>query len=136
MTDTTITKFKKGDTVYCEHKKHHYKARILNVQIEKNKTLYHIHYLSYNKKWDEWIPEERACPLDDEQIKTHKQKEQEDPSSIKTKKRRRRNEEELENAEDSSDNSESELSAPANELVLNIPELLLNILRKDYIHVT
>ncbi|CAJ0862853.1 7221_t:CDS:2 [Entrophospora sp. SA101] len=62
----------KGETVFCYHGPTYYPAQILDTKINYiGGTVgpqYFIHYKGWNKKWDEWVPEDRIFEMTQERI--------------------------------------------------------------------
>lgn len=62
-------KFKADEKVYCFHLDHIYEARTQGVKYVDGKIQYNIHYVGWNKKWDEWVEEERILEYNEENMK-------------------------------------------------------------------
>ncbi|XP_031630470.1 uncharacterized protein LOC116345339 [Contarinia nasturtii] len=59
--------FEEGSQVFCQYKKLLYPAKILKSRIraEDEQTRYFVHYMGWNKKWDEWVAGDRLLqPVD------------------------------------------------------------------------
>ena len=51
----TDTKFLEGEKILCFHGPLIYEAKIQKVELKDNQTKYFIHYMGWNKNWDEWV---------------------------------------------------------------------------------
>jgi len=51
----TDTKFMEGEKILCFHGPLIYEAKIQKVEFKDNQTKYFIHYMGWNKNWDEWV---------------------------------------------------------------------------------
>uniref|UniRef100_A0A7N4NR90 Mortality factor 4-like protein 1 n=1 Tax=Sarcophilus harrisii TaxID=9305 RepID=A0A7N4NR90_SARHA len=51
--------FQEGERVLCFHGPLLYEARCVRVAAEERAPIYLIHYMGWNKKWDEWVSESR-----------------------------------------------------------------------------
>ena len=49
------TKFLEGEKVLCFHGPLIYEAKIQKVELRDDQTKYFIHYMGWNKNWDEWV---------------------------------------------------------------------------------
>ena len=49
------TKFLEGEKVLCFHGPLIYEAKIQKVEFRDEQTKYLIHYMGWNKNWDEWV---------------------------------------------------------------------------------
>ena len=61
-----------GEKVLCSHKEHVYEAKILKLKAKTHCVMYYIHYLGWNKSWDQWVPDTRLSKINSEnlQVKT------------------------------------------------------------------
>ncbi|KAJ0235696.1 Protein MRG2 [Hirschfeldia incana] len=50
-----VSQFEEGDKVLANHKGCFYEARVLEVAFKENEWNYYVHYIGWNKSWDEWI---------------------------------------------------------------------------------
>ena len=49
------TRFVEGEKVLCFHGPLIYEAKIQKVEFKDDQTKYFIHYMGWNKNWDEWV---------------------------------------------------------------------------------
>ena len=49
------TKFLEGEKILCFHGPLIYEAKIQKVEVKDGQTKYFIHYMGWNKNWDEWV---------------------------------------------------------------------------------
>lgn len=47
--------FHEGERVFAFHGHRHYLAKVQRVECRMNKWTYHVHYIGWKKKWDEWV---------------------------------------------------------------------------------
>ncbi|XP_037950955.1 nuA4 complex subunit EAF3 homolog [Teleopsis dalmanni] len=66
--------FNKGETVLCKHGNLIYKAKVL--QCSKNRAgqdVYYVHYVDWNKNWDEWVNGDRILKYNEANLKRQKE---------------------------------------------------------------
>ena len=63
-----LSRFEEGDKVLAKHKGRFYEAKVLEVAYEDNEWNYYVHYIGWNKSWDEWIGHECALEHTEENI--------------------------------------------------------------------
>jgi mortality factor 4-like protein 1 len=66
--------FEEGERVLAKHSDCFYEAKVLKVEFKDNEWKYFVHYIGWNKSWDEWIRLDCLLKHSDENIE--KQKEQ------------------------------------------------------------
>ncbi|CAG8566873.1 2966_t:CDS:2, partial [Diversispora eburnea] len=72
--DSTVFKYKRGETVLCFHGPTAYPAQILDFRILYENEggdvgpQYQVHYKGWNKKWDEWVSESRILKMTEENM--------------------------------------------------------------------
>ena len=49
------TKFVDGEKILCFHGPLIYEAKIQKLEIKDGQAKYLIHYMGWNKNWDEWV---------------------------------------------------------------------------------
>ena len=49
------TKFVDGEKILCFHGPLIYEAKIQKLEIKDGQAKYFIHYMGWNKNWDEWV---------------------------------------------------------------------------------
>jgi mortality factor 4-like protein 1 len=54
-----MAQFAEGDTVLAYHGPMIYEAKVVKVQEEGGSITFFVHYLGWNKKWDEWVEDHR-----------------------------------------------------------------------------
>mmetsp|Transcript_11850 Transcript_11850/g.15553 ORF Transcript_11850/g.15553 Transcript_11850/m.15553 type:complete len:141 (+) Transcript_11850:91-513(+) len=55
-------RYAKNERVYAKDNignKHYYPATVLQVRFRKNEWRFKVHYLGWNSRWDQWLPDER-----------------------------------------------------------------------------
>ncbi|CAJ2635338.1 unnamed protein product [Trifolium pratense] len=57
-----------GEKVLAYHGPRIYEAKVQKAEIRKNEWKYFVHYLGWNKNWDEWVGESRLMKNTDENI--------------------------------------------------------------------
>eukprot|EP00457_Paulinella_chromatophora_P012671 gb/GEZN01012899.1/.p1 GENE.gb/GEZN01012899.1/~~gb/GEZN01012899.1/.p1 ORF type:complete len:295 (-),score=59.90 gb/GEZN01012899.1/:141-1025(-) len=65
--------YKIDEEVISTHRGHLYEAKVLKMKATEgtsSKFAYWVHYQGWNKKWDEWVEEDRLLKLNDENRKT------------------------------------------------------------------
>lgn len=50
-----VSQFEEGEKVLANHKGRFYEAKVLEVAFKDNEWNYYVHYIGWNKSWDEWI---------------------------------------------------------------------------------
>ncbi|KAG8064241.1 hypothetical protein GUJ93_ZPchr0004g40411 [Zizania palustris] len=65
--------FKEGEKVLAYHGPLLYEAKVQKTENKEDEWRYYVHYLGWNKSWDEWVINERLLKLTEENI--HKQQE-------------------------------------------------------------
>lgn len=45
-----------------------YEARVLDIHIQGEDVIYFIHYMGWNKRWDEWLHEDHVFEYNDKNI--------------------------------------------------------------------
>ncbi|XP_037034430.1 mortality factor 4-like protein 1 isoform X2 [Bradysia coprophila] len=74
MTAMPKPKFSDGERVLCFHGPLIYEAKALKNSLTKDKQVkYLIHYLGWNKNWDEWVLEDRVLKYNDANIQKQKE---------------------------------------------------------------
>ncbi|KAL1196697.1 Protein MRG2 [Cardamine amara subsp. amara] len=68
-----LSQFEEGEKVLAKHKDCFYEAKVLTVEYQVNKWKYFVHYIGWNKSWDEWKGVE--CLLKHTEENIEKQKE-------------------------------------------------------------
>ena len=61
-------KFIIGEKVLCFHGPLIYEAKIQKLEIKEGQRCAFIHYLGWNKNWDEWVPETRILKYTSENV--------------------------------------------------------------------
>ncbi|XP_010457263.1 PREDICTED: protein MRG2-like [Camelina sativa] len=74
--------FKEGERVLANHSDCFYEAKVLKIEYRDEEWKYFVHYIGWNKSWDEWISLDFLLKHTDENIE--KQKEQGMKQGIKT----------------------------------------------------
>ena len=59
--------------ILCQHQNQLYEAKILKCDVRDGKPSYLIHYQGWNKKWDEWVLDERIMEYNDENLKNQEE---------------------------------------------------------------
>nr|AFK35210.1 unknown [Medicago truncatula] len=57
-----------GEKVLAYHGPRIYEAKVQKAEIGKNEWRYFVHYLGWNKNWDEWVGESRLMKHNDENV--------------------------------------------------------------------
>lgn len=57
-----------GEKVLAYHGPRIYEAKVQKAEIRKNEWRYFVHYLGWNKNWDEWVGESRLMKHNDENV--------------------------------------------------------------------
>uniref|UniRef100_M4EUV6 Uncharacterized protein n=1 Tax=Brassica campestris TaxID=3711 RepID=M4EUV6_BRACM len=50
-----VSQFEEGEKVLANHKGCFYEAKVLEIAFKDNEWNYYVHYIGWNKSWDEWI---------------------------------------------------------------------------------
>ncbi|VVA89751.1 unnamed protein product [Arabis nemorensis] len=50
-----LSQFEEGEKVFAKHSDCFYEAKVLKVDYKVNEWKYFVHYIGWNKSWDEWI---------------------------------------------------------------------------------
>jgi mortality factor 4-like protein 1 len=66
-------KFQEGEKVLCFHGPHIYEAKCLEAEMEDDQIRYYIHYIGWNKSWDEWVPTSRVLKYNDANVQKQKE---------------------------------------------------------------
>ncbi|KAL6650189.1 hypothetical protein ACP70R_009114 [Stipagrostis hirtigluma subsp. patula] len=61
--------FKEGDRVLAYHGPLLYEAKVQRIENLDDEWRYFVHYLGWNKNWDEWVPNDRLLKLTEENIR-------------------------------------------------------------------
>ncbi|XP_068654875.1 protein MRG1-like [Aristolochia californica] len=61
--------FSEGDRVLAYHGPLIYEAKIQKVDSRKKEWRFFVHYLGWNKNWDEWVPMDRLLKYTEENVK-------------------------------------------------------------------
>nr|CAH8875910.1 unnamed protein product [Trichobilharzia regenti] len=59
-------KYEKGEKLLCFHGPLMYEAKCLDVKVKEDGVVYYVHYLGWNKSWDEWVTEKRMFKYNEE----------------------------------------------------------------------
>ncbi|KAK9949042.1 hypothetical protein M0R45_004588 [Rubus argutus] len=57
-----------GEKVLAYHNTRFYEAKVQKVELRKNEWKYFVHYLGWNKVWDEWVGVDRLLKHNDDNI--------------------------------------------------------------------
>ncbi|XP_074584907.1 LOW QUALITY PROTEIN: protein MRG1-like [Curcuma longa] len=60
--------FAEGEKVLAYHGPLIYEAKVQKAEIRKDEWRYFVHYLGWNKNWDEWVPADRLLKYTEENI--------------------------------------------------------------------
>ncbi|CAG2103377.1 unnamed protein product [Medioppia subpectinata] len=72
-------KFHENEKVLCFHGPLLYEAKVQKSQEMESKETkerlvhYFVHYLGWSKNWDEWVPEDRVCKVNDTSLQKQKE---------------------------------------------------------------
>ncbi|XP_031404430.1 protein MRG1-like isoform X1 [Punica granatum] len=66
--DLASSPFKEGEKVLAFHSCHIYEAKVKKVDYQRKQWRYNIHYLGWNKSWDEWVGVDRLLKYTEENI--------------------------------------------------------------------
>ncbi len=64
------TKFLDGEKILCFHGPLIYEAKIQKVEVKDGQTKYFIHYMGWNKNWDEWVTFKFLLPATNDSLST------------------------------------------------------------------
>ncbi|CAL4888428.1 unnamed protein product [Urochloa decumbens] len=67
--DSSEPSFKEGDRVLAYHGPLLYEAKVQRIENLEDEWRYFVHYLGWNKNWDEWVANDRLLKLTDENIR-------------------------------------------------------------------
>ncbi|XVE70151.1 hypothetical protein DITRI_Ditri10aG0048800 [Diplodiscus trichospermus] len=83
--------FREGEKVLAYHKQCIYVAKVLQFEKRSNGWHYYVHYLGWNKSWDEWVGVDRLLKYTDEnrmkQEALNKKLEEQKKAELQTSKR-------------------------------------------------
>ncbi|XP_010028169.2 protein MRG1 isoform X1 [Eucalyptus grandis] len=65
---STSAVFSEGEKVLAFHGPRIYEAKVQKAEVRKNEWKYFVHYLGWNKNWDEWVGPERLMKYTEENI--------------------------------------------------------------------
>nr|XP_028950035.1 uncharacterized protein LOC103425109 isoform X2 [Malus domestica] len=60
--------YSEGEKVLAYHGKRIYDAKVQKLELRNNKWIYFVHYLGWNKVWDEWVGVDRLLKQNEENI--------------------------------------------------------------------
>lgn len=61
-----------GERVLVSHNKRIYNAKVMQVEYRKKECRFLVHYLGWNKNWDEWVAIDRLMKHNDENVQKQK----------------------------------------------------------------
>ena len=64
----TAPKFTEGEKVLCFHGPLLYEAKCVKTRKDGANLQYFVHYLGWNKNWDEWVSENRILKITPENL--------------------------------------------------------------------
>ncbi|KAG2650300.1 protein MRG1-like isoform X1 [Panicum virgatum] len=67
--DSAEPSFKEGDRVLAYHGPLLYEAKVQRIENLDDAWRYFVHYLGWNKNWDEWVANDRLLNLTDENVR-------------------------------------------------------------------
>ncbi|PUZ75156.1 hypothetical protein GQ55_1G127400 [Panicum hallii var. hallii] len=67
--DSAEPSFKEGDRVLAYHGPLLYEAKVQRIENLDDEWRYFVHYLGWNKNWDEWVANDRLLKLTEENIR-------------------------------------------------------------------
>ncbi|CAN6278302.1 unnamed protein product [Urochloa humidicola] len=67
--DSSEPSFKEGDRVLAYHGPLLYEAKVQRIENLEDEWRYFVHYLGWNKNWDEWVANDRLLKLTDENVR-------------------------------------------------------------------
>ncbi|CAO2828219.1 unnamed protein product [Amaranthus hypochondriacus] len=68
LPDPKSSLYSEGEKVLAYHVSRIYEAKIQKAEIRKKEWRYFVHYLGWNKNWDEWVGTDRLMKYTDENI--------------------------------------------------------------------
>lgn len=68
LPDSTSAVFVEGEKVLAYHGPRIYEAKVQKAEIRKNEWRYFVHYLGWNKNWDEWVGKDRLMKYTEENV--------------------------------------------------------------------
>ncbi|RZF44454.1 hypothetical protein LSTR_LSTR002227 [Laodelphax striatellus] len=112
--------FEAGEKVLCFHGPLIYESKCQQVRIceESKKPEYLIHYLGWNKNWDEWVPESRILKYNEINVKKQQELERAVSKVKERKSRRKGTNTESKNSDSSSQSSPSTSSQSSSNLLV------------------
>ncbi|XP_031396895.1 protein MRG1 isoform X2 [Punica granatum] len=66
--DPPTRTFSEGEKVLAYHGPRIYEAKVQKTEVRKNEWRYFVHYLGWNKNWDEWVGADRLLKYTEENI--------------------------------------------------------------------
>ncbi|KAA8528489.1 hypothetical protein F0562_035844 [Nyssa sinensis] len=63
--------FSEGEKVLAYHNRHVYPAKVQNIELRMKEWRYYVHYLGWNKNWDEWVGIDRLMKYTEENVQKH-----------------------------------------------------------------
>ncbi|RCV06013.1 hypothetical protein SEVIR_1G127600v4 [Setaria viridis] len=67
--DSSEPSFKEGDRVLAYHGPLLYEAKVQRIENLEDEWRYFVHYLGWNKNWDEWVANDRLLKLTEENVR-------------------------------------------------------------------
>ncbi|KAH0866709.1 hypothetical protein HID58_083920 [Brassica napus] len=64
-----VSQFEEGEKVLANHKGRFYEAKVLEIAFKDNEWNYYVHYIGWNKSWDEWIGHDCVLKHTEENMK-------------------------------------------------------------------
>ncbi|XP_057417717.1 protein MRG1 [Lotus japonicus] len=61
--------YTEGEKVLAHHVSRFYEAKVQKAEIRNKEWKYFVHYLGWNKNWDEWVPEPRLKKYTEENVR-------------------------------------------------------------------
>uniref|UniRef100_A0A7N0SYL8 Chromo domain-containing protein n=1 Tax=Kalanchoe fedtschenkoi TaxID=63787 RepID=A0A7N0SYL8_KALFE len=71
--------FSEGETILALHGDRLYDAKILMVEVRDGERRYYVHYVGWNKSWDEWLGIDRVLKHTKENVEKQQALENQDP---------------------------------------------------------
>ncbi|XP_048502217.1 protein MRG1 isoform X1 [Beta vulgaris subsp. vulgaris] len=68
LPDPTTRLYSEGEKVLAYHGPRIYEAKVQKIETRKKEWRYFVHYLGWNKNWDEWVSADRLMKITDENI--------------------------------------------------------------------
>lgn len=65
---TDSATFSVGEKVLAYHNDRIYEAKVKKVELRMKEWRYHVHYLGWSKKWDEWVAVDRLMKFNEENV--------------------------------------------------------------------